>query len=401
MKPISRHAWGGSLVLALCLPACGGEKNSLPTHGSKDCQPRYELSIVSNGAGWEARGIAVTGGAVYSMRPPEAVAPQVIAFDAILIKDREVTGAQDVGLLHDANDGAVLLSTGESTASLSLIHIDDQGERRVIFANGPSIIDPDFEYQGRARMLVDRTGAAWRTTQGVARWDVETSSTQTFLARDGDPGQPSRSGARVAWTVRRASSAVLLLNDSVATTTIAVGDVASPAVSGSLVFYLEGGRLVRYDLEAAQKMTLHEGPCAAPFAEGERAVAACGGGNDYVPPGAMLVYWDGVRVHELFDGGHHYAPRLDDGIIAWIRYRSLDVLCMPPPEAAGGVMLWDPELGEQFLGETAAHCLCCNAYSPPAELDFEGGVLASNYASSDGYPHRFSFAVIERRRFCE
>jgi hypothetical protein len=388
----------------LCLPACQTETIGPPTSGSKDCTPLFELSPISGGTR-EGRGVAVSGGIVYSMRPPEVLASQVFEIDPIRLTEREVTRAGEIGLLHDAADGAVLVSTGETMESLSLIHIDDRGERRVIDASAPPFTDPDPDLQGRAHMLVDRTGAAWRTDDGVFRWDVETSSTQTFAARDGAAGQPSRSGPRVGWTVRRAGGAALLVSDrDVATTTIAVGDVSSPAVSGSIVFYLEGRRLVRHDLETAMKATLHEGPCAAPFADGDRAVAACGGGTDAIPPGEVLVYWDGAQAHELFeDGHHHHAPRLDEGIIAWIRYDSPDTLCMPPREGAGEVVMWDPDATEEPNGRAliAAPCLCCGANAAPAELAFEQGVLAYNYASTDGSPHRIGFTVVERRRMCE
>lgn len=354
-----------------------------------------------------AAGVEVMDGVVYLNRRANVTAlPQVVAFDPARARQEEVTPPDAEGYLIDARDGALLLvaQAVEDTYG-GLYHWRGAGDATLVTEVDRSEIFNAFSevYWGRAFDLVDRESLIWHHRTGFWRWH---SDRGLEAIEQNGYAEPTMQEGRIVWAAQREDHARILMSviGRSEPITIAIGDVAWPALSTDNVFFVDRGALMRFEIGTRSTKELHPGPCGPPYADGDRAVAACGPGDEWPVPGSMIVYWDGVRAHELFDdGGYHFAPRLDRGRIAWIRYRSPEVVCQPPRDtSAGEIRFWDPDLPEPlFLGEVGAPCLCCGAMWPPAVLELEGEVAAWNYARPDGREESaIGWARIQRREVC-
>jgi hypothetical protein len=382
--------------LLLVLGACEADTVSLdplgdPPAGCRELEPTIETGTLEGEPRFSQDSAAdVAGGLVFTHRG---------AFDPARKSTIAIDDA-DARLL-DANDGIALYATASQILRW-------EGETTRAIAETEFLVPGDFDaaYRGRESTQVDRSSAAWREGEGVYRWDLE-DAPRSIGRSAGSVESPSVGSGRVAWSEFGPEGARILVHarGDGEPTVIANGDAAHPALGDTQLFFVRAGALVRYDFDSKTIMPVHEGRCGPPSADGDRAVAACGGDNEWPAPGKFIVYWDGVRAHELFgDGGYHYAPRLDRGRIAWIRYQSTDVVCTPPrDEAVGEVRLWDPDASDEpaVLGRIGAPCLCCDAIWPPAEIGFEGDVIAWNYALEEGAQTDFvGWALYQRREAC-
>ncbi len=361
--------------------------------------------------------VAVDRGLVYANRPaPVNGTSQIISFDPLRDRTVEVTDGSAESDLIDARDGAVLFSTrtrSGSTTRLNVFH-RREGEDAVHLRDVSELGFFTFEsYEGREARQVAADSAAWQAGAELWRWS---SSDGPFLVEGEGAfnGQPALLGDLLAWTERGDEAATLHVHEQSTrrSRVVRTGDVDWPvlgeAASGDpLLFFVDMGRLIRLDLVTSDSTVLHPGPCGPPSAEGDRAVAACGGmaRGSLVPPGAFIAYWDGVRTEALFeDGGYHFAPRISQGRIAWIRYVSADVLCTPPADRISGeVRLYDPDVSPDpiTIASVGAPCLCCDAFWPAAALAFDGDVLAWNYSLDDpGVFGSIGWALIQGREVC-
>lgn len=315
-------------------------------------------------------------------------------------------------LLFDAGDGAIAFGTDENTGRPGLYDlIHDNGSWQEVVAQVEA--GPRFSgYGGEEVSIVDETSVAYWDRGRVFRWDTN-SIEQDYVTLMSPPhvneGRMVFADRTNEWTTE-----VWIHNDE-RDTQLAIRVIEGETISavrytdGNL-FWLANGRFERVDLVTKEREVLHQGPCSAPDVSGGRAIAACqrgGGMTQYPGPGDFLVYYDGQTATEVFaDGSYHYAPRIDDGRIAWINYRSVDVLCAGGPESAGDIRFWDPDAAFEPLtvAAVAAPCLCCDAYWPPAELSFEGLVLAWNYAPPNEQDPRFGgvgYGVIVAEETCD
>jgi hypothetical protein len=348
--------------------------------------------------------LELTDGIVYVARTANVTGvPNVVAFEPGSGREEPVTAYDVESYLIDAHDDTMLVASGLD--GLYGVYHARRGrtptlvielERSGIFTG----ISLD-QYAGRETDLVDRDGLIWRHGSGFSRWDAERG---LELLESYTLVEPTMRRGRIVWVSYRDNRTQIIMHEAgTGSSIIAEGDVAWPALGTGSVFFIRSGALMRFEIDSGGTTQLHPGPCGPPHAEGDRAVAACGPALGNLPPGETVVYYDSVQTHELFAGGYNFAPRISLGRIAWIRYRSPEVMCAWNGEMpAGEIRFLDLDLGGEplILGEVGAPCLCCDAWWPAPVLELEGEVAAWNYAPAEDPRSSIGWARIERREVC-
>jgi|GEM_PF-1763435 len=322
-----------------------------------------------------------------------------------------VPGTLEGDVLVDGVDGALLvLRPAGDNGERSLHYID--ASRSVELASGDpnELILGHYAEYGWAAHAVAPGVAAWRScerdaqgrcalarTTGWRNGEVEVLWEQPVDAISASPPRPIVDRAGVLWAEPTGDPEVpesLIRSwSSGAPTTVqqvegAVSLVAR--VGGEVVWFAEDGVWRASTGGAVNAITTQT--CGNGYTDGEHLVMLClddaGGRAGLVDVWSPFAYgtgalwlWDaadGLR-QVSSDGAVRTAPRVDDGVVAWITYDEPDAGCYPP--ATGTVMVAPaaaPTLSVA-VGDVGSGCFCCDSIWPDMELSIGAGLLAWNY----------------------